>query len=248
MCARRRSHFLLLRQKKVTKEKATPFAGPPRADFSVLLGLGVSRKTRYALCERCAQTVARSQTTKRADAPHPKPCAARRLSRAPNALASFAGLVRSTRFASCSVPVPVPVSVSVSVSVSAPLSVRAEPVEASGARRPFDKLRANGVWRTEAMRSEPCRIASRGWRRGAHGLRGARASALRELTSRLLSERSGQRPRSELGAAPQDRAPQSSPAKGRTATVGSPFFAYFLWRSKESRSPAGARPGSSLTQ
>jgi hypothetical protein len=98
----------------------------------------------------------------------------------------------------------------------------------------------------EAMRSEPCR--TRGWRRGAQGLRGARASAHQRLTSRLLSERSARRARSELGAAPQDRAPQSSPAFGRTATVGSPFLGYFFWRSKRSNSPAGARPGSSLTQ
>jgi hypothetical protein len=142
--------------------------------------------------------------------------------------ASFAGLKHSARFASRSVTVPVTIA------------VRAEPVEASVPRRPFDKLRANRVW---AMRSEPWRIASRGWRRGAQGLRGARASALRELTSRLLSERSARRARSELGAAPQERAPERSPAAGRTATVGSPFLGYFFWRSKRSNSAAGPRPG-----
>src|SRR5687767_5642558 len=40
MCPRQGSNFLLLRQKKVTKEKATLFAGRPRADCSALLGLG----------------------------------------------------------------------------------------------------------------------------------------------------------------------------------------------------------------
>jgi hypothetical protein len=39
------------------------------------------------------------------------------------------------------------------------------------------------------------------------------------------------------------RASQVAPAKPGSQTPGSPFFAYFLWRSKESESPAGARPG-----
>ena len=80
---RRATFFSLLAQRKEGKRKGPPFAGPPRADFSALLGLGVSRRTRYAPCGRCAQTAARSQMTKRACARHPKPCAARRLSRAP---------------------------------------------------------------------------------------------------------------------------------------------------------------------
>src|SRR5512139_3875526 len=83
MCARRRSHFLLLAQEKVTKEKGPPFAGRPRGDCSALLGFCGSGRTRYALCERCAQTAARSQRTKCAGAHPTKPCAARRLSRAP---------------------------------------------------------------------------------------------------------------------------------------------------------------------
>jgi hypothetical protein len=39
------------------------------------------------------------------------------------------------------------------------------------------------------------------------------------------------------------RASQVAPAQPGSQTPGSPFFAYFLWRSKESESPAGARPG-----
>jgi hypothetical protein len=171
---------------------------------------------------RCSVFVGRAELTARASLATfrqlPEVSSRSALSRAPQSpalldgsqgprdtLASFAGLVLSTRFASC-------------------------------------------LSEGEAMRSEPCRAASRGWRRGAQGLRGARASALRELTSRRMSERSGQRPRSEFGAAPQDRAPQSSPAAGRAATVGSPFFGYFLWRSKESNSAAGPRPGMRPTQ
>jgi hypothetical protein len=53
-------------------------------------------------------------------------------------------------------------------------------------------------------------LGPRGWRRGAQGFGAARVSALRQLTSRRLSERSGRRPRSEFGAGPKDRAPQSS--------------------------------------
>jgi hypothetical protein len=53
-------------------------------------------------------------------------------------------------------------------------------------------------------------LGPRGWRRGAQGFGAARVSALRQLTSRRLSERSGRRPRSEFGAGPKARAPQSS--------------------------------------
>jgi hypothetical protein len=138
-------------------------------------------------------------------------------------LARFAGLDLSTRFASCS-PL-----LTFGLSLSKP-ACGTGPSTSSG--------------RTEELRRcEASRSASRGWRRGAQGLRGARVSAPQELTSRRLFERSAGTARSEFGAAPQDRAPQSSPAFGRTATVGSPFFGYFLWRSKESNSAAGPRPG-----
>ncbi len=39
------------------------------------------------------------------------------------------------------------------------------------------------------------------------------------------------------------RASQVASAQPGSQTPGSPFFAYFLWRRKESRSPAGASPG-----
>jgi hypothetical protein len=81
MSSRQPSPFSLLRQRKGTKRKATLLAGRPRADCSALLGLWGSRRTRYALCERCAQTAARSQKTKHAARAAPKPCAARRLTK-----------------------------------------------------------------------------------------------------------------------------------------------------------------------
>src|SRR5512139_2912160 len=91
MCARRRSSFSLLAQRKGTKRKpkvsakpkGPPFAGRPRGDCSALLGLCGSGRTRCAAFGRCAQTAARSQRTKHAVACPTKPCAARRLSRAP---------------------------------------------------------------------------------------------------------------------------------------------------------------------
>ena len=49
--------------------------------------------------------------------------------------------------------------------------------------------------------------------------------------------------RSEFCDAPQDRAPQGTPRAARGAKPGSPFFASFLWRSKERESAAGPRPG-----
>ena len=68
--------------------------------------------------------------------------------------------------------------------------------------------------RCEASRGVDARAAGDvfgplGSRRGAQGFAGG-AQRPRELTSRRLSERSGQRPRSEFGASPKDRAPQSS--------------------------------------
>ena len=66
MCARRRSHFLLSRQKKVTKEKATPLALSLRFAAGSLRCSVAGRRcgTRFALA-RSAQTTAASQITKR---------------------------------------------------------------------------------------------------------------------------------------------------------------------------------------
>jgi len=66
-------------------------------------------------------------------------------------------------------------------------------------------------------------------------------STLQLLTHCDVFERS--RRRSEFRNAPPTRAPQGTPRAARGAEPGSPFFGYFLWRRKESNSPAGARPG-----
>ncbi len=84
MCARRRSNFLLRRQEKVTKEKATPSLRPPfalsgeRGQPAMLeSGVGVAELAPFPLRVNSAQTAATSQTTKRvcpsAHTPTPAP-------------------------------------------------------------------------------------------------------------------------------------------------------------------------------
>jgi hypothetical protein len=81
VCARRRSNFLLRRQEKVTKEKATPLPvspSPVARGQPAMLGPGVCRRTRCVLRtplkqlrqarQRCACPSARA---------HPRPCASR---------------------------------------------------------------------------------------------------------------------------------------------------------------------------
>ena len=65
MCARRRSHFLLLRQKKVTKEKAAPLAVSLRFAVGSLRCSRAGRRcrTRFVRFALAAQTAAASQST-----------------------------------------------------------------------------------------------------------------------------------------------------------------------------------------
>jgi len=88
MCPRQGSNFLLLAQEKITKEKGTPLAGRPGADCSALLGLcGRAELASFAVLTAFKQA-ARSQFLMRAVARAAKPCAARRLTRAPRAMRS----------------------------------------------------------------------------------------------------------------------------------------------------------------
>ena len=84
MCARRRTFFLLRRQKKEGKEKATPSLRPPfalsgeRGQPAMLgSGVGVAELAPFPLRVNSAQTAATSQTTKRvcpsAHTPTPAP-------------------------------------------------------------------------------------------------------------------------------------------------------------------------------
>jgi hypothetical protein len=83
----------------------------------------------------------------------------------------------------------------------------------------------------------------RGWRRGAQGVGAARVSALRQLTSRRLSERSGRRPRSEFGARPQNLSTAEQSAIGRPPPSGRLFFGDFLLaKQKKVTALSGAHP------
>jgi hypothetical protein len=86
-------------------------------------------------------------------------------------------------------------------------------------------------------------LGPRGWRRGAQGFGAARVSALRQLTSRRLSERSGQRPRSEFGARPQNPSTAEQSATGRPPPSGRLFFGDFLLaKQKKVTALSGAHP------
>lgn len=116
--------------------------------------------------------------------------------------------------------------------------------DSAGARAPCAERSEGPPSRPSAAKA---RLPSRAQRRPARtfplpGRRGAQRAA---DEGRALSERSAaQRVRPDPAAREHRRAVRRS----RTAPVGSPFFASFLWRSKERRSPAGARPGSRTPQ
>ena len=64
-----------------------------------------------------------------------------------------------------------------------------------------------------------------------------------------LFERSGQRPRSEFGARPQNPSTAEQSAIGRLPPSGPPFFGDFLsGKRKKVTAPPGAYPGRGLTQ
>jgi hypothetical protein len=67
---------------------------------------------------------------------------------------------------------------------------------------------------------------------------------LRRGAQRFADQGSQLFERSEFCETPRNASTAGCPQRsGGSQTVGSPFFAYFLWRDKESESPAGARPG-----
>ena len=101
------------------------------------------------------------------------------------------------------------------------------------ARRGQGKLRSN----------DRIALGPRGRRRGAQGFGAARDSALRQLTSRRLSERSERSERSEFGAGPKSRAPQSSPALAGPPPSGRLSFGSFsLAKQRKGTALSGAHP------
>ena len=93
MCARRRTYFLLLRQKKVGKEKATPLDVSLRCATGNLRCSVLGRRcgTRFVRCAHAARTAAASQSTKRGHAALPTPAPG------PALLGTATGVVKSTR-------------------------------------------------------------------------------------------------------------------------------------------------------
>ena len=226
MCARQRTHFLLLRQKKVSKEKATPSLRPLRFRYGADLrrgtcGVPPQNSLRAA---RSVRTAAASQSTRHgregahahpaSTPPQAQPAGVGSRTRAIAAL----GLARA-RFAlrrlQCAVRAPDRAERSDGPAVSPNPSVRAEKRRAAG---------ACGCRRTHALRA---------------------------LTYRSMFERSAQRAVSSA-AAPADRASQvaRSEAEGH-AQWGRLFFAYFLLakQKKVSRLPGRVpAPASHQTQ
>ena len=100
-------------------------------------------------------------------------------------------------------------------------------------RRGQGKLRSN----------DRIALGPRGRRRGAQGFGAARASALRQLTSRRLSERSERSERSEFGARPQSASTAEQSALGRPPPSGRLFFGDFLLaKQKKVTALSGAHP------
>jgi len=99
---------------------------------------------------------------------------------------------------------------------------------------------AHCVSQPRTMPKASCTSSGPVWGAEERRAGGGAQSALPHLTRRSCL--SGAQ-RSEFCDAPPDRAPQGTPRAARGAPSGSPFFAYFLWRRKESRPPAGAGPG-----
>jgi hypothetical protein len=99
-----------------------------------------------------------------------------------------------------------------------------------------------------SMRSELASLARRrGRRRGAQGLRAARVSAHRQLTScSCLSAESAANAASSARALKTEH--RRAVQRSWTSSVGSPSLAYVSWRRKKGRSAAGPRPGNVATQ
>ena len=126
--------------------------------------------------------------------------------------------------------------------VATPSSARHTGGFRSGSRK---VARGPALCRTtrEAMRSEPSCLP-RWRRRGAQQPEGCRPQAGR---TKLSEHRWPKAKRASFLCSPSGCEHRSAPGTPG-AGVGSPFFAYFLWRSKESRSAAGTTSRRAATQ
>ena len=228
MCARRRSNFLLSRQEKVTKEKATLLRASPSLRYGATCDArsGGATAELAARLRRSARTTAVSQCTKcvchsaHARTPCPALLGTRRRepSRHP-----FGPLLRSAP----------------SSRAQAPRAAKAGPGAA---------MARVAVWMFGYLAPHPLLAAPAAGRlRGEHGRLRAHASS---TDSPWLSERSAPA-RSEFHGAPRKRPAAGLPrsnAKG-SQTEGRLSFAYFsLARQRKVSRPPGRDPASALTQ
>ena len=99
-CARRRSNFLLLRQKKVTKEKATPLSASPALRYGATCGARGQGALRNSL-RACGAPLKQPQRVSSRSAcvlrhtRHPARCAPRRIQRGVGAQQPLGPLLRS---------------------------------------------------------------------------------------------------------------------------------------------------------
>ncbi len=235
MCARRRTYFLLLRQKKVGKEKATlvsasPFAPVGEGGSLWCSGAGRRRGTRFAHYVRCARTSPASQITKQA-------CPAARLPAPHPALLGADTRVGCSRRAIASLG-----------PWCASASHRA-PEWLEGARLALAK-RGDGltVARGRATRWPVSLPSGCAWGAQGAGWRACRRTRPhRELICRGCLNGARQRAVSSTAhpAPEHPRLPRSPRGRTGSQTAGSPFFwVLFFGEAKKSTSPAGASPGS----
>ena len=221
MCARRRSGFLLLRQKKATKEKATLLFATPSLRYGATWGARSRGAPQNSLrASRYVQTTAVSQSTKhaRSDArATPRPARPRRIQKGSRQTSTraIAALGPTSR-------------------AQAPRAAQAGPERSDG---PYG-CSAVGCLATHPLLAAP----AAGRLRGEHGRRSAHASY---SDSPWLSERRAQRIASSTAhpaTAPTQVRPHAQ--RGGRRQRGRLSFGYFsLAKQRTSTSAAGPRPG-----
>ena len=227
-CARRRSNFLLLRQKKVTKEKATPLSASPALRYGATCGARGQGALRNSL-RACGAPLKQPQRVSSRSAcvlrhtRHPARCAPRRIQRGK-------GNQTSTRaFAS----------------LGPACAARGACARET---RPSAAMARTDVGCSAVRLPHPCWLRLR---RGGCGVSmGVEAPMLRALTRRgCLNEAATQR--SEVHGAPHNRHAAGLPlrtAKG-SQTGGRLSFGYFsLAKQRKGPRPPGRLPASALNR
>ena len=218
-CARRRSNFLLLRQKKVTKEKATPLSASPALRYGATCGARGQGALRNSL-RACGAPLKQPQRVSSRSAcvlrhtRHPARCAPRRIQRGWGTDIHTGHRFARPRFTGASA------------------SRCADWVE-----RSEDPCGCSAVLGCPPPVAAPA--AGRLW-----GGMGARAPMLRDLTRRGCPSGAAQQ-QSEFHGAPRNRTAAGLPrsaAKG-SQTGGRLLLPSFLGDARKEGAPPGAHPG-----